>query len=67
MAPVYGTRFLAVQVGSYELKAELSGFGSVNVTGITVDPGSNQRFSLQLKVGPLEVDERDEPKGGDKP
>ncbi len=47
-------RFLAVQVGSYELKAELSGFGAVNVTGITVDPGSNQRFSLQLKVGPLE-------------
>lgn len=47
-------RFLAVQVGSYELKAELAGFGTLNVTGITVDPGSNQRFPLQMKVGPLE-------------
>lgn len=47
-------RFLAVQVGAYELTAELAGFGTVNVTGITVDPGSTQRFPLRMKVGPLE-------------
>ncbi len=47
-------RFLAVPVGSYELRAELSGFAAVTVSGITVDPGSNQRFPLRLKVGALE-------------
>lgn len=47
-------RFLAVQVGSYALTAELAGFGTVNVTGITVDPGSTQQFPIRMKVGPLE-------------
>lgn len=47
-------RFLAVQVGAYELRAELAGFGTVTITGVTVDPGSTQRFPLQLKVGALE-------------
>lgn len=47
-------RFLAVQVGTYVLSAELAGFGTVNVTGIIVDPGSTQRFPIRMKVGPLE-------------
>ena len=47
-------KFLAVQVGSYELKAELAGFGTVNIASVTVDPGSNQRFAMQMKVGTLQ-------------
>jgi hypothetical protein len=47
-------KFLAVQVGSYELKAELAGFSAVTIANITVDPGSNQRFPLRMKVGALE-------------
>jgi hypothetical protein len=47
-------RFLAVPVGSYEIKAELVGFGSVNIGNVTVDPGSNQRFALLMKVGTVQ-------------
>lgn len=47
-------RFLAVQVGSYEMRAELSGFSTVTVANIRVDPGSNQRFPVQMKVGGVE-------------
>lgn len=47
-------RFLAVQVGGYELRAELAGFGTVTVGNVTVDPGSNQRFTVQMKVGALQ-------------
>ncbi len=47
-------KFLAVQVGTYELKSELGGFGTVAVHNITVDPGSDQRFTMQMKVGTLE-------------
>jgi hypothetical protein len=46
-------KFLAVQVGDYELKAELPGFGTVTISNVTVDPGSNQRFPLQMRVGNL--------------
>lgn len=53
-SPTGDFRFLAVQVGSYELKAELSGFSAVTVANITVDPGSNQRFPIRMKVGAIE-------------
>ena len=47
-------KFLAVQVGSYELRSELTGFGPVAIGNITVDPGSDQRFTMQMKVGTLQ-------------
>lgn len=47
-------RFLAVQVGGYELRAELPGFGTVTIGNVTVDPGSNQRFTVTMKIGTLE-------------
>jgi hypothetical protein len=52
--PTGDFRFLAVQVGSYELRSELAGFSSVTISGVSVDPGSNQRFPIRMKVGALE-------------
>ncbi|PYR50908.1 MAG: hypothetical protein DMF95_09485 [Acidobacteria bacterium] len=47
-------KFLALQVGTYELKAELAGFSTISISDVTVNPGSNQRFPLQMKVGSFE-------------
>jgi hypothetical protein len=47
-------RYLAVQVGTYAITAELPGFGTVTIGNVTVDPGSNQRFSVAMKVGTLQ-------------
>jgi hypothetical protein len=44
-------RFLAVPVGSYQLRAELQGFNSAVLDNVQVNPGSNQRLSLTLQVG----------------
>lgn len=48
-------RFVALQVGQYELKIELAGFSTVLVNDVTVNPGSHQSFPLPMKVGALEV------------
>ena len=45
------SRFLAVPVGTYELRVELAGFGSAAFDKVQVNPGSNQRLTFALQVG----------------
>lgn len=47
-------KFLAVAVGSYELRAALAGFNTVTIANVTVDPGSHQTFPIQMKVGTVQ-------------
>ncbi len=46
-------RFLAVPVGTYQLRAELQGFTTAILERVQANPGSNQRLAITLQVGSL--------------